>query len=80
MRLYRMLQHEPAALGSTIASVLPALVLLGVVHVDENGIAALVMAVNAIGGFAVRLSVVPSPKAAPAASQPARSAPETGAA
>jgi hypothetical protein len=61
-RLMRLLQAEPAALGSLLASILPALVLLDALQVDEKTIAALVVAVNALGGFAVRLAVMPSPK------------------
>jgi hypothetical protein len=58
--LKTLLQHEPAALGSLVASVLPVLVLLGVVRVDEEGIAAIVVAINATVGFVVRLSVTPA--------------------
>jgi hypothetical protein len=58
--LKTLLQHEPAALGSLVASVLPVLVLLGVVRIDEEGIAAIIVAINATVGFAVRLSVTPA--------------------
>jgi hypothetical protein len=74
-RLYQLLQYEPAALGSTVASILPALMLLGVVSIDEYGIAALVVAVNALAGFVVRLCVVPSPRSV-AAPQAQPTAPE----
>jgi hypothetical protein len=57
--LKSLLQDEPAALGSLVASILPVLVLLGVVRIDEEGIAAIVVAVNTTVGFAVRLSVQP---------------------
>ena len=57
--LLRVLAQEPAALGSLLASVLPALVLLGALRLDDKEIAALIVAVNAIGGFAVRLATVP---------------------
>jgi hypothetical protein len=57
--LKTLLQHEPAALGSLVASILPVLVLLGVVRIDEEGIAAIIVAINATVGFAVRLSVTP---------------------
>jgi hypothetical protein len=54
-----LLQREPAALGSLVASIMPVLVLLGVVRIDEAGIAAVVVAVNALVGFATRLAVTP---------------------
>ena len=54
-----VLQREPAALGSVAASVLPVLVLLGVIQVDEAGIAAIVVAINTVVGFAIRLVVSP---------------------
>jgi hypothetical protein len=57
--LKSLLQTEPAALGSLVASILPVLVLLGVVRVDEEGIAAIVVAVNTTVGFVVRMSVTP---------------------
>jgi mRNA-degrading endonuclease toxin of MazEF toxin-antitoxin module len=59
-----LLQREPAAVGSLVASIMPVLVLLGVVRIDEAGIAAVVVAVNAGVGFATRLAV--SPASAPA--------------
>ena len=58
-----LLQREPAAIGSIAASVLPVLVLLGVIRIDEAGIAAIVVAINTIVGFAIRVAV--SPVAAP---------------
>jgi hypothetical protein len=57
--LKTLLQDEPAALGSLVASILPVLVLLGIVRIDEEGIAAIVVAVNTTVGFVVRLSVQP---------------------
>jgi hypothetical protein len=57
--LKSLLQDEPAALGSLVASILPVLVLLGVVRIDEEGIAAIVVAVNTTVGFVVRLFVQP---------------------
>ena len=63
-RLLIVLRQEPAALGSLLASVLPALVLIGVLQVDEKTIAALIVAVNAVGAFAVRVSVTPKRKPA----------------
>jgi hypothetical protein len=68
-RLKLVLQREPAALGSIAASVLPVLVLLGVIQLDEAGIAAVVVAINTVVGFAIRVAVSPvaSPAPAPAA-------------
>jgi hypothetical protein len=57
--LKSLLQNEPAALGSLVASIIPILVLLGVVRIDEEGIAAIVVAVNTTVGFVVRLTVEP---------------------
>jgi hypothetical protein len=54
-----LVQREPAAVGSLVASVMPVLVLLGVLRIDEAGIAAVVVAVNAGVGFATRLTVAP---------------------
>jgi hypothetical protein len=62
-----LLQREPAAIGTIVASVLPVLVMLGVIKIDEAGIAAVVVAVNAIVGFGVRLLVSPVTSPAPAA-------------
>jgi len=53
------LAHEPAALGTLVASVLPALVALQLVSVDERTIGILVVAVNAVVAFAVRMFVAP---------------------
>jgi hypothetical protein len=61
-RFAQLLQREPAAVGSLIASLLPALVVLGVIRVDEEGIAVLVLAANTVIGFIVRATV--SPRAA----------------
>jgi hypothetical protein len=66
-RLKLVLQREPAAIGSIAASVLPVLVLLGVIQLDEAGIAAIVVAINTVVGFAVRVAVSPAAPAAPAA-------------
>jgi hypothetical protein len=60
MRTFKLLlQREPTAVGSLVASVMPLLVLLGVVRIDEAGIAAIVVAVNTIVGLAVRMAVTP---------------------
>jgi hypothetical protein len=66
-----LLQREPAALGSLVASIMPVLVLLGLVRIDEAGIAAVVVAINAGVGFAVRVAVSP---VSPDASAPLRPA------
>jgi hypothetical protein len=60
MRFLNLLQREPAAVGTLLTSVLPCLVLLGVLQLDEKGIAALVVAVNAVMAFIVRLLVSPN--------------------
>jgi mRNA-degrading endonuclease toxin of MazEF toxin-antitoxin module len=60
MRNLRMLlAREPAALGSLVASILPVLVLLDVIRIEEAGIAAVVVAVNTAVGFGVRVLVSP---------------------
>ena len=60
MRNLRMLlAREPAALGSLVASILPVLVLLDVIRIDEAGIAAVVVAINTAVGFGVRVLVSP---------------------
>ena len=59
--LKSLLQREPAAIGTLVASILPVLVLLKVLTLDEAQVAAIVVAVNTFVGFGVRLAVVPSP-------------------
>ena len=60
MRNLKLVLHrEPAAVGSLVASILPVLVLLDVVRIDEAGIAAVVVAVNTAVGFAIRVCVSP---------------------
>lgn len=54
------LAAEPAAVGSLLASVLPALVALGLISLDAEAIGVLVVAVNTIVGFAVRMLVLPA--------------------
>ena len=58
-RFKLVVQREPAAVGSLVASILPVLVLLGVLRIDEAGIAAVVVAVNTFVGFGVRVFVSP---------------------
>ena len=60
MRILDRLAKEPAAAGTMVASVLPALVVLDLVRLDETAIGVLVVAVNAIIGFVVRLLVAPA--------------------
>ena len=55
-----LLQREPAAIGSLVASIMPVLVLLGVLRIDEAGIAAVIVAVNTVVGFYIRIMVSPS--------------------
>jgi hypothetical protein len=54
------LAREPAALGALVASVLPALVALQVLSIDNQTIGVLAVAINAIVGFAVRMFVAPT--------------------
>lgn len=61
-KLKEVLRDEPTAIGTLIASVAPALVLIGVLRIDETQVSALVVAVNAVAGFAVRLVVTPAAK------------------
>jgi outer membrane biosynthesis protein TonB len=68
------LRREPAAVGTLISSLLPALVLMQVVHLDEQAIAALVVAVNALVAFFVRMTVTPGPAPALPEPQPERAA------
>ena len=65
-----LLQREPAALGSLAASIFPVLVLLGAIEIDEAGVAAVVVAINTIAGFAVRLLAAPATPAARVSSSP----------
>jgi hypothetical protein len=60
-RFLDRLTREPAALGTLMASVMPALVVLGVLTLDAEQIGVLVVAVNAITGFAIRMLVAPMP-------------------
>jgi hypothetical protein len=55
-----LLQREPTAVGALVGAVVPSLVLLGAVHLDDKAIAALIVAVNAVMGFVVRLVVTPT--------------------
>ena len=58
---------EPAALGTLVASVLPAFVALGVLKMDAETIGVLVVAINGISGFGIRMLVAPQPAARRAA-------------
>jgi hypothetical protein len=64
MRILERLAREPAAVGTVVASLLPALVVLDLVSLDEQAIGVLVVAVNAVVGFSLRLLVAPSNQAA----------------
>ena len=68
--LLQRMAAEPAALGTLLASVLPAFVVLGVFTMDAETIGVLVVAVNAFAGFGIRMLVSPAPTAKAAA--PAR--------
>ena len=70
-RLLAFIAAEPAAVGALLSTVLPALVVLGVLQVDERTIAAVVVLINALVGFAVRLAVVPNRQGPGGPSQPA---------
>ena len=74
--LKSLLQREPAALGSVIASLIPVLVLIGVVPMNEEQMAAVVVAVNTTVGFVIRLTVAPVLAADGLAAQPQRGAGE----
>ena len=65
-----LLHREPAAVGSVVASVLPVLVLLDVIRIDEAGIAAIIVAINTVVGFAIRVAVQPVTAPAPSAPAP----------
>jgi hypothetical protein len=60
MSVLQRLAREPAAGGTLVASVLPALVALGIVSIDEKTIGVLVVAVNAVVGFILRTFVTPA--------------------
>jgi hypothetical protein len=64
--LTQRLSAEPAALGTLVASVLPAFVALGVLHMPAETIGVLVVAVNALAGFGIRMLVAPLPATATA--------------
>lgn len=59
-KILHRLAAEPAAVGTLLASVLPALVALGFISLDPEAIGVLVVAVNTIVGFAVRMLVLPA--------------------
>jgi hypothetical protein len=70
------LAREPAALGTLVASILPALVALRLVSLDAEAIGVLVVAVNTIIGFLIRFLVAPTAASAGAATP---GSPATGA-
>jgi hypothetical protein len=59
-QLIHRLASEPAAFGTLVASVLPALVALGLISLDPETIGVLVVAVNTVVGFAIRMLVAPA--------------------
>jgi hypothetical protein len=69
-RILQRLALEPTAVGALVASILPALVAFGVVHIDQQTIAVLVVAVNATLGFFLRMLVTPA-SGGPPPEQPA---------
>jgi hypothetical protein len=69
-----LLQREPAAAGTLVASIIPVLILLGAMPgIDQDGIAAIVVAVNTVVGFAVRVLVSPAGAATAAVAAAERS-------
>jgi hypothetical protein len=56
------LAHEPAVIGGFVASILPALVVLGVLSLTGDQIAAVLVVVNATVALLVRLLVTPHGK------------------
>jgi hypothetical protein len=58
--ILQRLAAEPAAVGSLLASLLPALVALGLITLDAEAIGVLVVAVNTVVGFAIRMLVLPA--------------------
>ena len=58
-RVIDMLRREPAMVGTLVGTVLPALVAIGLLDVDERTVASVVVIVNALVGFAVRFTVTP---------------------
>ena len=71
--LRQLLQSEPAAIGTLVASILPVLILLGVLPtLTDTEVAAIVVAVNAVVGFCIRLSVTPAKAPEPEVAQLAR--------
>ena len=62
-QILNRLAAEPAAVGTLLASLLPALVALRLISLDAEAIGVLVVAVNTIVGFALRIVVTPVPQA-----------------
>ena len=70
-RLVIFCRREPAAIGALASALLPLLVMAGLLHLNGQAIAAIVVAINAIVGFAVRLAVIPTGKAGGSSTEPA---------
>jgi hypothetical protein len=69
-RLAVLCRREPAVIGAVLSAVLPLLVISGAVHLSDQAIATIVVSINAIVGFAVRLAVIPAGKAAGSSAEP----------
>ena len=70
-----VLQKEPAAIGTLVASILPMLILLDLMpSLDDRQVAAIVVAINALVGFAIRLTVPVAAAAPPPAPRRGRRA------
>ena len=63
MRNFKLvLQKELAAIGTLVASILPMLILLDLMpSLDDRQVAAIVVAINALVGFGIRLAVPVAP-------------------
>jgi len=66
-QILNRLAAEPAAVGTLLASVLPALVALKLLQLDAETIGVLVVAVNTVVGFAIRMLVAPTAQQQPVA-------------
>jgi hypothetical protein len=64
-KVLKRVAQEPALVGGFVTTILPALVVLGVVTLNEQQIAAVLVIVNAIVALSVRLLVTPAGPAQP---------------
>ena len=75
-----VLQKEPAAIGTLVASILPVLILLHAIRdLSDQEVAAIVVAVNTTIGFLIRL-MVPAQRPRPRRKPKPAAAPQTTAA